>query len=73
MLSFLCAHSLLVWGWRGCGLLGESWVGLLGPTCYTEGFLVIWSKPFLSFLIPTELYENKKGTILRKHSGVREW
>lgn len=54
-----------------CSMVGESLVGLPGPTCYTEGFL-IWSKPLLSFLIPIELYGNKNVTVLRKHSGVKE-
>lgn len=44
----LCSQ-LASMGVEGCGLVGESWVGLLGPACYPEGFLVIWSKLFLSF------------------------
>ena len=44
----LCSQ-LASMGVEGCGLVGECWVGLLSPACYTEGFLVIWSKPFPSF------------------------
>ena len=74
ILSFLCAHSLLVWGWRGVAWgVSLGWVCWALPATLRASLLYGVSYFFLFFLIPIELYGNKKGTILRKHSAVREW